>query len=221
LKEHKTVCTGYAYLVKELAYHAGLNCKIIDGYGRTAQANVGGPGIVNHSWNAVQLDNKWYLCDATWSSGSIDMAKGGFVKQYDEVYFLTDPSLFARNHYPSDTSWLLQEQTTTLEEYLNAPLIYKDALRYKILPMYPATFNVSTKKGEPLTFRFNKGSDEAIEEVELRIVQGGDGNSVYHKIKKDEKGLYIENVFTGRGTYVVHVLSNSKYLFTYTVKVSK
>ena len=38
LREHKTVCTGYAYLVRELSFLAGLSCKIIDGYGRTAES---------------------------------------------------------------------------------------------------------------------------------------------------------------------------------------
>ena len=32
LHEHKTVCPGYAYLVKELAFHAGIKCVIVDGY---------------------------------------------------------------------------------------------------------------------------------------------------------------------------------------------
>ncbi|MBA4058197.1 MAG: hypothetical protein C0490_26005, partial [Marivirga sp.] len=88
LSEQKTVCSGYAYLFKELAFHAGLSCVIIDGYGRTAEANIGGPGIANHSWNAIQLNKKWYLCDATWSSGAIDTQNGSFVKRFDDAYFL-------------------------------------------------------------------------------------------------------------------------------------
>jgi hypothetical protein len=220
-KEHKTVCTGYAYLVKELANQAGLTCEIIDGYGRTAQANVGGPGIVNHTWNAVELNNKWFLCDATWSSGSIDELQRKFVKQFDEVYFLTNPSLFALNHYPLDTSWSLLEKKANLEEYLNAPIIYKDALRYNILPLSPSSFNVSASKGKPFVFRFTEGSETALEELELQIIQGEEGNSVYRKISRNEHGPYVENAFTRRGAYVVHILGNGKYLFTYTVKISK
>ena len=56
---HRTVCTGYAYLVKELAFHAGLTCKIVDGYGRNVQANIGGLGTANHSWNAVRLSGRF------------------------------------------------------------------------------------------------------------------------------------------------------------------
>jgi transglutaminase/protease-like cytokinesis protein 3 len=79
-KKKRTVCTGYAYLLRELASHVGISCVIVDGYGRNAIANISGSGSVNHSWTAVHLDNKWYLCDATWSSGAMDMEQKDFVK---------------------------------------------------------------------------------------------------------------------------------------------
>ena len=63
------MCTGYAYLIKEMCFIADLDCEIIDGYARAFDANVNGLESLNHSWNAVKLNNKWYLCDATWSSG--------------------------------------------------------------------------------------------------------------------------------------------------------
>ena len=61
LKYRKTACTGYAYLIRELASLAGIHCKIIDGYGRTATLILDENSIPNHSWNAVELNGKWYL----------------------------------------------------------------------------------------------------------------------------------------------------------------
>src|SRR5690349_2541243 len=46
LKNKSTVCTGYAYLVRELAYYAGIRSVIVDGYGRNVAANVEGPGTI-------------------------------------------------------------------------------------------------------------------------------------------------------------------------------
>lgn len=60
LNQRRTICTGYAYLIRELATHAGLLCVIVDGYGRTAKSNIKGEGIANHSWNAIKLNGKWY-----------------------------------------------------------------------------------------------------------------------------------------------------------------
>lgn len=150
--EHKTVCSGYGYLVKELAIHAGLSCMVIDGYGRTAQANIKGSGTPNHTWNAIQLHGKWYLCDATWSSGSVDPELEKFVKKYDDSYFLADPELFVRSHYPLDSTWMLLDNKPTLQAILNGPLIYRSAFQYNINPQFPETFDVTAKKGRPFHF---------------------------------------------------------------------
>lgn len=217
LKKHRTVCTGYAYLIKELAHHAGIRCEIIDGYGRTAAANIGGPGIPNHSWNAVQLHNKWYLCDATWSSGAIDMQKAMFVKKYNDSYFLPDPELFIRNHYPLDTAWMLLDDKPTLETFLNRPLIYSAIFLNKIDQLLPDTFAITAFKGELFSFRFAKKTERPIEKVELTI-NGKD--SVHPRLYLDTNGLYrIDHTFTSKGKYVVHVLLDGEYVFTYTVKV--
>lgn len=218
LKKHTTVCTGYAYLVKELAHHAGIPCEIIDGYGRTAEANIGGPGIPNHSWNAVQLHNKWYLCDATWSSGAIDTQKAMFVKKYNDSYFLLEPSLFVRNHYPLDSAWMLLDDKPTLETFLNRPLVYSAIFPNKIDQLLPDTFAITAFKGEPVSFRFAKKTAHPIEKVELNI--NGKEYSIHPRFYLDTNGLYrIDHTFTSKGRYVVHVLLDSEYAFTYTVKV--
>jgi hypothetical protein len=216
LKKHSTVCTGYAYVVRELAYHAGLPCKIIHGYGRTVEANIGGPGIPNHSWNAIQLYNKWYLCDATWSSGAIDPEKAMFVTKYNDAYFLADPSLFVRNHYPLDSAWMLLDHKPTLTAFLNRPLIYSILFQYKIDQLIPETFNITASKGETVSFQFSRDMEHPFEKVELNIK----GKSYHHQSYLTSNGLYaVDHRFAWKGTYVVHILLDSNYAFTYTVKV--
>ncbi len=65
VKNKRTMCTGYAYLIKEMAFLANIKCVVVDGYGRTFKTNINSLELPNHSWNAVKLNNKWYLCDAT------------------------------------------------------------------------------------------------------------------------------------------------------------
>jgi len=97
LRSHKTLCTGYAYLIRELSYHAGLTCEIINGHAKPH--GIGKTEMsVNHSWNRIQLNGKWYFCDATWASGAFNLAEDRFVKKYRDEYFLTDPQVFARDH---------------------------------------------------------------------------------------------------------------------------
>ena len=89
-KQKKTMCTGYAYLIKELSFLADIECEIVDGYGRTTSTNADQLELTNHSWNAVKLNDKWYLVDATWSSGYFD-DYNVFINEYNDGYFLTDP----------------------------------------------------------------------------------------------------------------------------------
>jgi transglutaminase/protease-like cytokinesis protein 3 len=124
LQKKRTVCTGYAYLVRELALHAGLSCVMIDGYGRMGRVSKGVQAVPNHSWNAVRLNNKWYLCDPTWSSGAVDAQTKKFLKKYDDSYFLAAPLVFIQKHYPLDSAWMLlnKNKKPTLVEFLNRPL---------------------------------------------------------------------------------------------------
>jgi hypothetical protein len=219
LNNKATVCSGYAYLLKELSLHAGLSCITINGYGRTAQANIGGTGIPNHSWNAIQLNNKWYLCDATWSSGAIDTEERKFVKRFNEVYFLADPSLFVRNHYPLDSIWMLMNNKPTLNEFLERPLTYSTIYKYDVGQLFPETFNIVAVKGKPVVFRFSK-NDVAVEKVRVDSKISNTVNSIFPHLYRDQAGLYcIDHIFRMKGKYIVHILLNDDYAFTYAVTV--
>jgi hypothetical protein len=220
LDKQRSVCSGYSYLLKEMCVYAGLSCVIVDGYGRTAQANIRGSGIANHSWNAVQLNNKWYLCDATWSAGAYDTDMMRYVKKFDSSYFLPDPSLFVRNHYPLDPSWMLLYNKPTLKAFLNRPLVYSSAFRYKINQLLPETFDIPAARGDTVSFQFTKNSDHPIEKVELSIKGPKAIYSVYPRLYQSASGLYcIDHIFSAKGMHVVHVLVNSSYAFTYSVRV--
>lgn len=121
LQTNRTICTGYSYLIRELALMANIRCEVVDGYSRNTRIGIHSTIIPNHSWNAVQLNNQWYLCDATWSSGIIESGSGKFIPRYNDSWFLADPRVFLRDHFPSDTIWLLTSQHPTLNEFLGRP----------------------------------------------------------------------------------------------------
>jgi hypothetical protein len=121
----KTICAGYSQLYAKIAEDLGLQVKVINGF---AKAYGYKPGYhftkndnMNHAWNAVKIDGKWRLLDATWGSGGVDNTK--FVKKFNAFWFDTDPQLFAFNHFPDDTAWLLFDSTMTLADYEKAPFV--------------------------------------------------------------------------------------------------
>lgn len=221
IENHRTVCTGYAYLVKELAYHVGIDCEVVHGYGRTAHSNIGGPGYVNHSWNAVKLNNQWYLCDATWSSGDVNTQRSIFIKHFSEGYFLANPSLFVRNHYPLDTSKMLLKQKPSLQAFLNGPLVYKSTFAFKGEPIAPETFRVSISKGEQIRFQYDSEDKEAMDSLQLQIVKGNHVVSVFPEITSTTDDSYqFHYSFRHKGKYAMHVLIRDKYAFSYDINVT-
>ena len=106
-KRKRTTCSGYSYLIKEMSELAGLECAIVDGYGPINKLKEYELAIPNHSWNAVKLNDKWYLCDATWAAGYTDLTTYLFEFDYDDQYWLMPPEEFAKTHQPEDPQWTL------------------------------------------------------------------------------------------------------------------
>ncbi len=220
LKQKKTMCTGYAYLIKELCFLANIKSVIINGYARDAEVNIAKFEYVNHSWNAVQLNNKWYLCDATWSSGYLDELNS-FVTDYNDGYFLTDPFLFGKSHFPSDQKWTLFANANA-QKFITEPLVYAETYRHSITPTNPETMDVQTIKKRKLVFSFK--TDKKIHNDSIALVR-------YTGLK--EKKLNITNlentsnevsfeyIFKSKGNYDTHLMINGDIVASYIVEVTK
>lgn len=217
VKRKRTMCTGYAYLLKELSFLAGIEVKIIDGYARTAGANIKSLDFTNHSWNAVKLNNKWYLCDATWAAGYLN-ENSMFIEDYNDGYFLAEPILFAKNHYPINKKWLLNK-TLINSEFNPGPIVYGEAFLHKTTPIYPENLNVESQKNKPVEFLI-KSEDLDLEKI-----------SLLHTFRKGERELKITNIeakngyisfehkFKYKGYYDVHLQVNEDIIASYTVKI--
>ena len=218
LKNKRTVCTGYASLLKTLSLTAGLNCIVIDGYGRTGESNIRGPGLVNHSWNAVELNKKWYLCDPTWSSGAYDNQDKSYIKKFEACYFLAGSDVFIRNHYPIHGPSLIgATDLPELTTFLNRPVFYVNSLRRGITKCKPDQLDVSIKKGMKQTFEIEVPRDSI---TSIAVLING---TLYHKEIKDSisKGfILIDHTFTSKGKRSVHILINNEHAITYDVSVN-
>lgn len=219
LRRHKkTMCTGYAYLIKEMCFLAGIRSIIIEGYGRTVSSNIDSLEILNHSWNAVKLNKKWYLCDATWSSGYMD-ERNNFVKEYNDGYFLTKPELFSKNHFPKNKKWLLNSKISK-EEFVSQPLLYNEAFKYKVSPLSPTKMKLKVAKLKDIDFKF-----KILEKIDLNSI------SLIYFAGNSEKKLAIDNIkkqndivrfnckFMWKGVYDIHLKINNDVLMTYSIEV--
>ncbi len=74
LRKRVAVCDGYSRLFYYLCSGAGITSEYLHGL----------TPLGLHAWNAVRIDKKWYLIDATWG----------------QRYFLMKPDIFFQDHFP-------------------------------------------------------------------------------------------------------------------------
>lgn len=100
LRTRSTVCSGYANLFAALAAGAGLETLVVTGLSRSsAGTKPVGSSRNRHAWNAVKVFGQWQLLDCTWGAGHIEDGRQ-FVRSFNAHYFLTQPAVFACDHFP-------------------------------------------------------------------------------------------------------------------------
>ncbi|MFS4467029.1 transglutaminase domain-containing protein [Maribacter sp. 2210JD10-5] len=223
LDQKKTACTGYAFLIKELANLSDIDCKIIDGYGRTATLFLNDKSVPNHSWNAVSLHGKWYLCDATWSTGRTIITEEGpkFEFEYYDGYFLADPELFVKNHYPLDTKWTLLKEYPTFKDFIAGPIVYKDAFQLKMSPTIPQKMKLETLKDKEVFFKIVSQNNVSERKIGLLLNRGGSNKEVMPAITKNKNDYTLAYTFKKTGLYDTHIQVNDSIIASYVVRVKK
>ncbi|WP_242204174.1 transglutaminase domain-containing protein [Aestuariivivens insulae] len=223
LEDKKTICSGYAYIIKELSSLVGITCQVIDGYSRTVNTNLHELEIPNHSWNAVKLNDKWYLVDATLASGFYFINEAQFVKDYNDGYFLAAPQLFAKNHYPLDKAWLLTDDgTPTINQFVEGPLIYGKTYKHNVIPMAPKTMIIQVLTGEEVEFSLKVTDRNQIDTMGLIVSSGFKYDAFKASKTHDNNGLLKFNYrFTKKGRYDVHIKVDKDVVASYTVEVEK
>ncbi len=223
ITEKKTACTGYAFLVREMASLSGIECVMVSGYGRTPNLFLKKDSPPNHSWNAVKLNKKWYLCDATWSAGVTNFEDGKpvFKQEYYDGYFLADPNIFIKNHFPLDTQWSLMTAPPSFQEFLAGPVVYKDASALGVLPLSPQNMNIKVTKNDVLEFTFQLMDEFVIEKTDL-LVSSGNSSTPVIPIVHREGGIYIvSHRFKKAGFFDVHLRADGRIIATYVVRVKR
>ncbi len=138
LKTKKAICEGYSELFTELCRGAGLKAVNIEGYAKDWIFDNGDQMYIpRHEWNAVRINGKWQLVDATWGAGGLYQKRSWLRKvldkifrhnkigakslkfrpKYDPQYFMQDPETFRLKHIPSDPLWQLTDSAMPLSVF--------------------------------------------------------------------------------------------------------
>lgn len=222
LKRKRTICTGYAYLLKEMCNIAGIPSKMVNGFARTSTVDFSKLTMPNHTWNVVKLNEKWYLCDPTWSTGISFPDEGKFKFQYNDGYFLTDPKLFFQNHYPIENRFsLLEEKTPSFIDFIELPLIYGDAFTVLEKHLSPKKMHHTLKQNDAFTFEYQLKKEVDINKIKFVVDSGTFEKSVKPEIDLQNNLLTLHYTFKNRGFFDLHLYIENKLITTYTFKIIK
>ena len=129
-------CDAHAAVYAALCKALGVECATVGGSVRLALAPgkelagfskplADGQWLVSHAWNAVRIDGRWGLVDATMGG------KSSRNEAAPDDFFLVDPAVLATDHVPDDAAMLLAAAPRDLAR---APLLRPAAWRMGIEP---------------------------------------------------------------------------------------
>ncbi|KAK2826727.1 hypothetical protein Q5P01_020941 [Channa striata] len=212
------VCCGYSNLCTEMCREMGIECQEVPGHSK----GVGyrhGQSLKNvksdHLWNAVLLGGQWFLLDACWGAGRVDMDHECFVKRFDDFYFLTDPEEFIDSHFPDEEKWQLLDTPIPLEEFERRVFKTSAFFTMGLRLIQPQHFHIVTDDGEanvsigfsrPATFTYeitqhqdllHCGASEQKESV----------NSSFGLLTVSHRSMKLQLLPPASGTYDVKVFA--------------
>ena len=208
-----SVCSGYARLYKDFSNYLGLEVECVNCYGKGVGYEPGQRlNKTNHEYNVIKLDNKWYPIDSTWGAGHIDDNRR-FAKCYNEFYFLADPELLIKTHFPEDEKWQLTKKRYTFEEFLKWPLVKNYFYQHGFEKYSPDEGLIELKNSNEkkfIIYSSNMHNKTAL--CDIFLLQG----NVYQQLLNStsinlyDDRLEIDCIFNKKGKYKVEIFGNNK-----------
>lgn len=87
----KTVCAGYALILKEICDRNGIECQYVEGATKKEDAEK---GYLTHAWNLIKIGGYYVPIDLTWNAG--EKLKGSVMA----IANIGNVNNFIRNHIP-------------------------------------------------------------------------------------------------------------------------
>nr|XP_015195412.1 PREDICTED: kyphoscoliosis peptidase-like isoform X1 [Lepisosteus oculatus] len=211
IKAGKGVCCGYSSICLQMCSEVGIECREISGHGKGIGYRVGQSyqnTKSNHMWNAVRLGGQWFLLDACWGAGTVDIESKTFMPRYDEFYFLPDPEDFIDTHCPDEPQWQLLDHPVPLEEFERRVFKTSEFYRMGLTVLYPKHSHLLTVNGEatvslgcrrPLDFTYQISQQSGV------ITQ--DVSSSFGLLTISRMGMKLKLIPPACGIYDVKIFS--------------
>lgn len=140
LFKRKAISTDYSRLFEELCKFSNIKCISIKGYTKNEYIDYLDKFYLDEQmWNAVKINNNWYLVDACLDAGKVEyykrtfsgyfifafslgtsdrlVYKPHFSSQPSEKYFCKNGYFFKTDHFPSNPIWQFTNPLNLIESF--------------------------------------------------------------------------------------------------------
>ena len=140
LFKRKAISTDYSRLFNELCLYSNIQSTTIQGYTKNEYSDLLDKFYIDEqTWNAVKINQNWYLIDACMDAGKVEYYKRTFAgyfifafslgtsdrlvykphfsSQPTDKYFCKNGYFFKSNHFPNNPIWQLTNPISTFESF--------------------------------------------------------------------------------------------------------
>jgi len=147
------VCEEYAQSFKKICDLLGLESEVIKGTVRNNPDEIGKyENDTNHVWNAVKLDNKWIVLDATWAAGYEN--NGRWIRKFNNYFYNIPKEKIFKTHFPEDSIWILRFGRITKREFYNQPIYGNSLLSSNASLISPKDGIINVNSSKEITLKF-------------------------------------------------------------------
>lgn len=204
LNTRSTICSGYANLYQQLAQYMGLKSVIVIGYAKGINYVVGKDNEVNHAWNAVKIDNNWYLIDTTWGAGIVN--DNVFFAEFNPYYFATKPEEFIYSHFPENSQWQLLNTPFSRSQFDTFADVSPDLFEYDIELMSHKNLKIDTDNRLNITLKAPKN---VVAIAKLKSAEQELSNN-YTLVQKRGENIIVNTTFPEKGNYELEIFAKPK-----------
>ncbi|CAF1214769.1 unnamed protein product [Rotaria sordida] len=135
----KAIADGYANLFKHLCDSLDLTCEKVNGYSKAYIFDPCNKSSVpiDHTWNAVQINQHWFLIDLTCSAGYLDNNQV-FKRELNSYYFLARPNEMIYHHFPTNERWQLLKKPVKMMQYMQMPKLWPKFFQLNLKLIIPS-----------------------------------------------------------------------------------
>ena len=216
LFKRKAISTDYSRLFNEICKYSNIPAVTIQGYVKNEYTDYLDKFYLDEqSWNAVKLNNSWYLIDACMDAGKIEYYKRTFAGYFifafsfgtsdrlvykphfsnknTKTYFCKNGYFFKNDHFPSNPIWQLTNPTTTLNQFELDSSAYFE--KFDTLSKNSSNDDFSVKRDEYLNTKENdKEISEGFQSFKTNVRNNyGISKSYYLQALKQSQNLNIES----------------------------